>query len=290
MNDIAIEELELKANIIRQDIIKMLLQAGSGHTAGPLGMADVFAALYFYVLKHDAKRPDWSERDRLVVSNGHIAPVIYATLAEAGYFDKDELMTLRKFGSRLQGHPERERLPGLETTSGPLGSGLSQAVGMAIALRMGSSSGQHVYCISGDGELDEGNIWEAAMLAGKRQLSNLTVIVDRNHIQIDGPTEMIMPLEPLALKWQAFNWHVVEINGHDMSEIISACDKARVVHGHPTCIIAHTVPGKGVDFMENDYHWHGYDPAGDKQQQIKDYRLALEKLRTLNGRIRSEHE
>lgn len=284
------KQLELKANKIRQDIIEMLISAGSGHTAGPLGMADVLTTLYFEVLKHDSKKPDWPERDRLVLSNGHIVPVLYATLAEAGYLPHAELSTLRKFGSRLQGHPERERLPGLETTSGPLGSGLSQAVGMALGLRMDGRKEQRVYCLTGDGELDEGNNWEAIMLAGKKRLSNLTVIVDRNNIQIDGPTEDVMPLEPLAMKWQAFNWHVVEIDGHNSEEIIAACSQAKAVYEKPTCIIAHTIPGKGVDFMQYDFRWHGYDLASDKTEQQRDYRRALEKLRTLNGQIRSEHE
>lgn len=284
------KQLELKATKIRTDIIEMLIAAGSGHTAGPLGMADVFTALYFEVLKHDPKKPDWPQRDRLVLSNGHIAPVLYATLAEAGYLPHAELKTLRMFGSRLQGHPERQRLEGLETTSGPLGSGLSQAVGMALGLRMDGSKDQRVYCLTGDGELDEGNNWEAIMLAGKKRLSNLTVIIDRNNIQIDGPTEEVMPLEPLAMKWQAFNWHVIDIDGHNFEAIIGACNQARAVYERPTCIIAHTIPGKGVDFMEYDFKWHGYDLASDKAQQRRDYRRALEKLRTLNGQIRSEHE
>lgn len=284
------QQLELKANKIRQDIIEMLIAAGSGHTAGPLGMADVFATLYFEVLHHDPKNPAWPDRDRLVLSNGHIVPVQYATMAEAGYLPRVELGTLRKFGSRLQGHPERDRLPGLETTSGPLGSGLSQAVGMALGLRMDGRKQQRVYCLTGDGELNSGNIWEAVMLAGKKRLSNLTVIIDRNNIQIDGPTEDIMPLEPLALKWQAFNWHVIEIDGHSVEDIVAACNQAKAVYERPTCIIAHTIPGKGVDFMQYDFRWHGYDPASDKAQQKRDYKRALEKLRTLNGQIRSEHE
>ncbi len=290
MNRLSTKQLELKATAIREDVIQMLLAAGSGHTAGPLGMADVVTALYFEVLNHDPKKPRWKGRDRLVLSNGHIVPVLYAALAESDYLPKSELLTLRKFGSRLQGHPERLRLPGLETTSGPLGSGLSQAIGMALGLRMDDSREQRVYCLTGDGELDEGNIWEAVMLAGKQRLSNLTVIIDRNNIQIDGPTEDVMPLEPLAMKWQAFNWHVIEIDGHNFEEIIAACNLAKAVYERPTCIIAHTIPGKGVDFMQNDFRWHGYDPAGDREKQRRDYHAALEKLRTLNGQIRSEHE
>lgn len=278
-----IEQLQLKANSIRQDVIKMLEHAGSGHSAGSLGMADVFTALFFAVMKHDPKKPDWTDRDRLVLSNGHINPVLYATMAEAGYFDKSELRTLRQFGSRLQGHPERTRLPGLETTSGPLGSGLSQAAGMAYGLRLDATK-QHVWCLMGDGELDEGNVWEAAMFVGKNKLSNLTVIVDRNNIQIDGMTEDVMPLEPLAMKWQSFGWHVLEINGNNIAEVIEAAKTAEAIYERPTCIIAHTIPGLGVDFMERDFHWHGKAPKPDEAK------LALEELRTLRGKIRSEHE
>ncbi len=286
-------DLELMANDIRQDIIKMLVEAGSGHSAGPLGMADVFTALYFEVLNHRPKQPDWPERDRLFLSNGHIVPVRYATMARAGYFPLAELSTLRKFGSRLQGHPERTRLPGVETTSGPLGSGLSQAAGHALALRMDHNHAR-VYCITGDGELNEGNIWEAIMFAAKNKLNNLTVIVDRNNIQIDGPTEQVMPMDDLAAKWAAFNWHVIEIDGHNLQAIISACNLAKAIVERPTVIIAHTIPGKGVDYMEYDYHWHGNPPgtldvpgAPARSDQAK---VALHELRTLGGRIRSEHQ
>jgi transketolase len=286
-------ELELTANHIRQDIIKMLVEAGSGHSAGPLGMADIFTALYFEVLNHRPKEPDWPQRDRLFLSNGHTVPVRYATMARAGYFPLAELKTLRKFGSRLQGHPERLRLPGLESTSGPLGSGLSQASGHALALRMDGSRSR-VYCITGDGELNEGNIWEAVMFAAKYKLSNLTAIVDRNNIQIDGPTERVMPLDDLAAKWAAFGWHVIEVDGHNMQAIISACNLAKAITERPVVIIAHTIPGKGVDYMEYDYHWHGNPPgtletpgAPPLADQAK---VALHELRTLGGRIRGEHE
>jgi transketolase len=282
-NRLSTQELEQTANNIREDIIKMLVEAGSGHSAGPLGMADVFTALYFAVLKHDPKNPDWSERDRLILSNGHIVPVRYAAMARAGYFPLKELQTLRKFGSRLQGHPERLRLPGLETTSGPLGSGLSQAVGHALALRLDGSRSQ-VYCVTGDGELDEGNVWEGIMLAAKYKLANLTVIVDRNNIQIDGPTEQVMPLDDLEDKWKAFNWHVIEVGGHDIPGIIAACEEARAIVEKPVVIIAHTIPGKGVDFMEQDFHWHGIPPS--REQAL----VALHELRTLGGRIRAEHQ
>ncbi len=279
-----IQELELKANQIRQDIIKMLEHAGSGHSAGPLGLADIFTALYFDVLKHDPKKPNWSQRDILLLSNGHCVPVLYATMARVGYFEVDELQTLRKLGSRLQGHPERTRLPGLENTSGPLGSGLSQACGMALAMRMDNDLHRWVYVVMGDGELDEGNVWEAAMLASKYKLNNVIGIIDRNNIQIDGPTEVVMPLEDLKNKWESFGWHVIEIDGNNIEAFIDAAAMARAVVEKPVVIIAHTIPGKGVDFMEYDFHWHGAPP--NHEQAIK----ALHELRTLGGKIRSEHE
>lgn len=284
------EKLELLANSIRQDIIEMLIEAGSGHTAGPLGLADIFAALYGKVLIHDPKKPDWPDRDRLILSNGHVVPVRYAAMAEVGYFPKAELKSLRRFGSRLQGHPERLRLPGLESTSGPLGSGLSQAGGMAYAFRMDGRKHVRVYCVTGDGELQEGNVWEAAMFIGKNRLSNLTMIIDRNNIQIDGPTESVMPLEPLGMKFQAFGWHVIEVDGHNIEQIEAACEQAKAIFEKPTCIIAHTIAGKGVDFIEYDFRWHGYDHIGDTSDILRDYRHALSELRTLRGKIKSEHE
>lgn len=287
------QKLEKKANEIRIDIIKMLLEAGSGHSAGPLGMADVFTALYFHILKHDPKRPDWEERDMLVLSNGHICPVWYVTLAHAGYFPVSELKTLRKLGTRLQGHPHRGSLPGIETTSGPLGSGLSQACGMAYALRMDTSK-RWVYALMSDGEQDAGNTWEAVLFAGKYKLNNLTAIMDRNNIQIDGFTEDIMPLEPIREKYEAFGWHVIEVDGHNFEQIINACEEAKAIFNKPVVIIAHTIPGKGVDFMEKDFRWHGSPPdAGDvKGAPPKGHQaeVALKELRTLQGKIRSEHE
>lgn len=279
-----ITDLELKAVAIRESIIKMLEAAGSGHSAGPLGLTDIFTALYFDILQHDPSNPDWDKRDILLLSNGHCVPVRYATMAEAGYFDKKELLTLRKFGSRLQGHPERLRLPGMETTSGPLGCGLSQACGMALAMRMDGITHRWVYVVMGDGELNEGNIWEAAMLANKYKLSNVIGIIDRNNIQIDGPTESVMPLEDLRGKWEAFGWHVLEIDGNNIESVIDACAMARAITEKPVMIIAMTIPGKGVDFMEYDFNWHGKPP--DHEQAKK----ALHELRTLGGKIRSEHE
>lgn len=290
LNDKKIEFLELKANSIRESIISMLLEAGSGHTAGPLGMTDIFTYLYFANecggLRHDPKNPYWDLRDRLILSNGHICPVLYATMAHAGYFPIEELQTLRKFGSRLQGHPHREFLPMLENSSGPLGSGLSQAVGMAIADRMdnGAKSHKNIYCMMSDGELQEGNSWEAMMLAGKEKLNNLIAIVDRNNIQIDGYTEDVMPLEPLSDKWKSFNWHVQEIDGHNFEMINDAINKAKAVFEKPSVIIARTIPGKGVENFEMDYAWHGKTPNKDEAN------MAMIELRTLRGRIKSEHE
>ena len=283
IHDKKIKELELKANDIRQSIIEMLTEAGSGHTAGPLGMADIFTAFYFHILNHDPKNPDWEERDRLILSNGHIVPVRYATMAHAGYFPIGELKTLRKFGTRLQGHPERESLPGVENVSGPLGSGLSQAAGMALGARMDGKKFQ-VYCLMSDGEHDAGNLWEGAMFAGNNKLSNLTGIIDRNNIQINGMTEDVMPLEPLRDKYEAFGWHVIDIDGHNMEEIVDSVEKAKAIYEKPTLIIAHTIPGKGIEGMEFDYTWHGKPP---KPEEAKKF---LAELRTLKGKIESEHE
>jgi len=295
LDDAKIKDLEIKANDIRQTIITMLVEAGSGHTAGPLGMADVFTALYFHSMRHDPKNPEWDKRDRLVLSNGHICPVLYATMAHAGYFPVEETKTLRKFGSRLQGHPHREWLPGIETSSGPLGSGLSQAVGMALAERIsaGRVSDKFFYCLTGDGELDCGQIWEAAMLAGKNQLGNLIVIVDRNNIQIDGFTEDIMPLEPLRAKWESFNFHVQDVDGHSMADIVAAINQAKTIFDKPSVILAHTIASKGVPQFERRFEWHGNPPGkgptdvvpADKQAEV-----ALAELRTMGGKIRSEHE
>jgi len=290
-----LEDLERKAHDIRMDIIRMLEEAGSGHSAGPLGLADILTALYFDIMHYDPKRPDWDERDIFLLSNGHTVPVQYATMAHAGFFDRKELMTLRKFGSRLQGHPERKLLPGLENTSGPLGCGLSQAAGMSLAMRMNNEQSKRwIYVVMGDGELNEGNVWEAAMLASKYKLYNIIGIIDRNNIQIDGPTEDVMPLEDLRDKWESFGWHVQEIDGHNIESVIDACSMARAITEMPSVIIAHTIPGKGVDYMEYDFRWHGAPPglqdvsgAPPKASQAK---VALAELRTLKGKIRSEHE
>jgi len=282
LSDQKIMELELLANDIRQSLIDMLEDAGSGHTAGPLGMADIFTAFYFHILHHEPNHPDWEDRDRLILSNGHIVPIRYTTMAHAGYFPIEELSTLRKFGSRLQGHPERERLPGLETTSGPLGSGLSQAAGIAYAARMDGKKFR-TYCLMSDGEQDAGNIWEGAMFAGNNKLSNLTAVIDRNNIQINGMTENVMPIEPLADKWRAFNWHVIEVDGHNIEAFVDAVEQAKAIYEKPTVIIAHTIPGKGIAEIEFDYNWHGKPPSKEEEQKF------LKELRTLRGQIEAGH-
>ena len=279
-------ELKEKANNIRISLIEALIAAGSGHTAGPLDMADIFTVLFFHSLKHNPKKPSWLERDRLVLSNGHICPVLYSTMAHAGYFPLEELKTLRKFGSRLQGHPHRDFLPMLESSSGPLGSGLSQAVGMALADKIdhGLTSGRRIYALLSDGEQDCGQTWEAAMLASKEKLQNLVAVIDRNNIQIEGYTENVMPLESLSDKWRAWNWHVIEIDGHNIEEIADAFEAAKAIFGKPTVIIAHTIAGKGVPEFERDYRWHGKPPNKEEGE------MAIKALRTLGGKIKSEHQ
>lgn len=286
------EDLSQQANQIRQDIIQMLLAAGSGHSAGPLGMADVFTALYFGGVVNINPKDPWNpSRDRVILSNGHICPVWYATLAHAGFFPREKLSTLRKLGSGLQGHPHYRELPGVENTGGPLGQGLSQAIGHALAIRMDSASGRMprgermpwVYCLMSDGELDEGQTWEAILFAGKNNLHNLTAVIDRNNIQIDGFTEDIMPIEPLVEKFKAFNWSVIEIDGHNIREAIDAFNKAMAIFENPTVIIAHTIPGKGVDFMDWNPAWHGKPP--DREEAEK----ALRQLRSMGGKIVSEY-
>lgn len=271
LTEFKIQFIKEKASEIRTEIIKMLVTAGSGHSAGPLGMADIFATLYFHILQHDPKNPNLENRDRLVLSNGHICPAQYAAMAIAGYFPVQELSSLRKLGSRLQGHPHRLALPGIEITSGPLGSGLGQAIGIAIAGKLDAQKWR-VYCLLSDGEHNEGSHWEAVMFAAKMRINNLVTIVDRNHIQIDGYTEDIMPLEPLRDKYISFGWEVLEIDGHNINEIIAAANEARTIYEKPTVIIAHTTPGKGVSFMENDYVWHGKTP------NEKEAKLAIQEI------------
>ncbi len=276
-------ELEKIANEIRMLIIEELLEAGSGHSAGPLGMTDIFTALYFHVAKNDPKNPDWEERDKIVLSNGHICPVRYAAMAKAGYFPIEELKTLRKIGSRLQGHPHRTALPGVETTSGPLGEGLSQAIGMALANKLDKKPGK-IYCLTSDGEHQEGNTWEAVMFAAKYKLDNLIEIIDRNNIQIDGDTEEVMPLEPLKAKYEANGWYVLEIDGHNIEGIVDAMREADAMHEKPFFMIAHTTPGKGVSFMENDYTWHGKPPNKEEADR------ALAELGEIQTKIEKQLE
>jgi len=276
------EEIKDLAVEVRREIIEMLLEAKSGHCAGPLGAVEIYLTLYFGgILQYDPHRPLWEDRDRVVVSNGHYAPLLYAVLAHAGYFPVEELKTLRKLGSRLQGHPHRLSLPGIETSSGPVGEGLSQAIGMALGLKM-SKKKQQVYCLMGDGEQDCGNTWEAAMLAGKYQLDNLTAVIDRNSIQIDGFTKNVMPLEPLKAKYESFGWKVLEVDGHNISGLKQAFQAAKSIFVRPVLIIAHTIPGKGVDFMQWEYRWHGRVPNSQEAEQ------ALRELRTIKGKIEAE--
>jgi len=261
-----LRQLKLIANTIREDVINMLCEAKSGHSAGSIGLADIFTALYFNVLYNDPKNPSWPDRDRLVLSNGHVCPVMYAAMANAGYFPKEELLTLRKLGSRLQGHPHRTSLPGIENSSGPLGQGLSQAVGMAIVAKA-ERKRWRVYAVLSDGEQGVGQTWEAAMLAAKYKLRNLTAIIDRNNIQIDGFTEDVLPLEPLVEKYRSFGWHVIEVDGHNMQEIIDACEESKAIFEKPTVIIAHTIPGKGIPFMEYLTEWHGKPPTQKEAEE-----------------------
>lgn len=284
ISDDKIQELEGKALAVRETIIKMLANAGSGHTAGPLGMTDIFTAFYFHILNHRPDDPMWEDRDRLILSNGHIVPVRYAAMAHAGYFPVSEVeTTLRQFGTLFQGHPERERIPALETTSGPLGSGLGQAAGMAYAAKM-DEKGMRIYCCMSDGEQQAGNIWESAMFAGANQLGNLTAVMDRNNIQINGFTEEVMPLEELRDKYEAFGWHVLEVDGHNIRQFVEAVEESKAIYEDPTLILAHTIPGKGIDEIEFKPGWHGKPP--EKGQQEEDF---LRELRTMGGEIEASH-
>ncbi len=274
-----VTELKLRANDIRQGIIRALLSAGSGPSAGPRHMSGVLAARYFQKLRHDTQNPDWPARDRLLLSCGHIAPVRYSAMAYAGYFPVDELLTLRKFGTRLQGHPERVRLPGTETTSGPLGEGLAQGVGMALAAKTDAKAWR-VYVVTSDAEHQCGLHWEAMLTGAKFKLDNLISIVDRNLIQIDGSTEDVMPLEPLADKYRAFNWEVFECDGNDIVAFIDTIERAQRVKGKPSVVIAHTVPGKGVSYMEGDYTWHGKPPNNEQADEALN-ELEAERTRIL---------
>lgn len=269
----SVEELKRIAVEIRCDIIEMTCEAGAGHPGGSLSAADIVTALYFRVMRIDPQRPDWPDRDRFILSKGHACPVWYAALAERGYFDKSHLRTLRKLDSILQGHPDMRKTPGIDMTAGSLGHGLSVGVGMALAGRL-LQKDYHVWVIVGDGEVQEGSVWEAAMAAAKWKLDNLTVILDRNHLQNDDCVDIEMPVEPLADKWRAFGWEVVEIDGHDMEQIVHTLEWAREFRGRPVMIIAHTIKGKGVSFMENQVVWHGKAPCREEAEQ------ALRELRS----------
>jgi transketolase len=257
------------ARQIRRDVIKMLMISKSGHSGGPLGLADIFASLYFNLMKVDPAKPAWDGRDYFFLSAGHLCPVWYATLARRGYFPISELDTLRKINGRLQGHPApayTHGVPGVEIASGALGQGLSVAVGCALGLRLDKKPNR-VYILTGDGELDEGQIWEALMTAAHHKVDNLIAIVDRNHCQIDNRTEKVMELEPLADKWKSFGWNVLECNGNDIAQFIAAVQQAQALKGKPAVVIAHTFMGKGVSFMEDDYKWHGVPPSEDQGKQ-----------------------
>jgi transketolase len=277
--DSSFKNIALKANNIRMSVVEMLGESGTGHIGGSLGLADILATLYFKILNVDPKNPNKPTRDRLVLSNGHVCPALYATLAEAGFIDKRELKNIRKLNSKLEGHPVYGLVPGIENSSGSLGQGLSQAIGMALASKIDKKN-YRVYCITGDGELNEGQVWEAAMFAPNRKITNLTWIIDRNNIQIDGNTEKIMPLENLRDKLESFNWYVIEINGNEVEEIVKACDTSKSVRQRPVAIIANTVPGKGVSFMEYKFSWHGKVPK--KDEVLK----ALLELKSLEGIIK----
>ncbi len=280
LSDKRVKKLYETANTLREDVIKMLERAGSGHPAGALGMADIFSALYFLILNHDPKNPLAEDRDRVILSNGHICPILYASLARSGYFPVRKLSSLRKLGSGLQGHPHRGSLPGVENTSGPLGEGLSQAIGMALSARLENKK-YRIYTIMSDGEHNEGSTWEAVMTASKYKLSNITAIIDRNNIQIDGYTEDVMPLDSLREKYESFGWNVVDVDGHNIEDFISSVYEARAIFEKPTAIIAHTIPGKGVRFMERRFEWHGRAPSKNESKE------ALKELRQLGNKIKN---
>lgn len=259
-------ELKSKANKIRKDIVRMITEAKSGHPGGSLSAVDVVTALYFKVMRHNRKDPKWKYRDRFILSKGHAAPLLYSVLAESGYFEVKELLTLRKLGSRLQGHPDMKRLPGVEISTGSLGHGLSVGNGMAIAGKL-NKKGYRVYILLGDGECQEGQVWEAAMTASHYKLDNVTAILDYNGLQIDGPVKDVMHINPISNKWRAFGWYVIEINGHDFKEILDSFERVKKLKGKPSIIIAHTTKGKGVSFMENVVDFHGKAPT--KEQMVQ---------------------
>ena len=266
-----IEDLTEKTRELRVEVVKMVHRASSGHPGGSLSAAEIVAALYFHQLRLDPAHPDWPERDRFILSKGHAAPLLYAALAHRGFFPREELTTLRQLDSRLQGHPDRMRTPGVEMTAGALGHGLPIGVGLAMAARLNDAP-YRTYVLLGDGEIQAGVIWEGAMAAAKFRLDQLTAILDYNDVQLDGPVHEIMPLEPVVDKWRSFNWHVIRIDGHNIGQVLDGLDEAENVHGRPTIIIAHTTKGKGVSYMENRSAWHGRAPSDEE------YRIALAEL------------
>ena len=261
-----IYELKEITRKVRVDIIKMTNAAGSGHPGGSLSAAEIFTVLYFNIMNHDPKNPEWEDRDVFILSKGHCCPGLYSAMARSGYFPVEELMTLRKFGSRLQGHPHSSSLPGLEASTGSLGQGLSIAIGCALAIKLNKKSSR-VYCLMGDGEQQEGQIWEAAMSASHYKLNNLCGIIDRNRLQIDGFCKDIIDYEPLEDKWRSFGWHVINVDGHNISDLINAFEEAKTIKGKPTVIIADTIKGKGVGFMENVSVWHGQAPNDEETKK-----------------------
>ena len=273
-----IKKLKLMANQVRINLINMLYLAKSGHSGGPLGLVEIFTALYFNLMKHNPHKPSWNQRDRLILSNGHVCPVRYVVMANAGYFPKKELLTLRKLGSILQGHPSRLDLPALELSTASLGQGLSVAVGMALSAQLDKKK-HFVYCVTSDGEHDEGSTWEAVAAAHKYKLNNLINIIDCNNIQISGYTQDIWPMQPFKEKYEAFGWRTIEINGHNFKQIITAIKKAQKLKG-PVCIISYNVPGKGVSFMENQFSWHGKTP-NEKERDLALIELNQERERLL---------
>lgn len=259
----SVKELRLMANTLRQDVIRMLVPAGSGHTAGPLGLAEIFSVLFFSEMEYRPSEPKWEGRDRFVLSNGHVCAILYSAMARAGYFPIEETLSFRKIGSRFQGHPSRHWMPEIENSSGPLGEGLAIASGIAAAGKLDGKQWR-VYCVTSDGEHQEGSTWEAVMFAAKYKLDNLVAVCDRNYIQIDGNTEDVMPLGDLAEKYRAFGWHAISVDGHDCSALIAALEEAKRTKGKPTMIIAKTTPGKGVTFAEGKYEWHGRPPKQEE--------------------------
>lgn len=266
ISNLSVLELKRLANEIRKDIIRMTAAAGSGHPGGSLSATEIVTALYFHLMRHDPKNPNWSERDRFILSKGHASPVLYSALARSGYFPVDQLITFRKLGSPLQGHPDRRKVPGIEASTGSLGQGLSIGLGIALARRLRKQD-YWTYVMMSDGEMNEGQTWEGAAFAAHHKLDRLMLIIDYNKFQLSDSTEKILNMEPLADKWRSFNWHVDEMDGHNLEEVIKKIESAKKISGKPVCLIAHTVKGKGVSFMENNNHFHGVAPTPEEEKK-----------------------